>query len=113
MDDAGWSDRLHTVRWPTLSRRRLARSSRFRLDNESPQASGAQVGYPARQVVAMSGDGGIAMLLGDLLTLRQLNLPVKIVVFNNASLAFVQLEMRAAGFLDRGVALTDPDFARI
>jgi pyruvate dehydrogenase (quinone) len=53
------------------------------------------------------------MLLGDLLTLRQLALPVKIVVFNNAALGFVQLEMRAAGFLDRGVALTDPDFARI
>jgi pyruvate dehydrogenase (quinone) len=53
------------------------------------------------------------MLLGDLLTLRQVGLPVKIVVFNNASLGFVQLEMRAAGFLDRGVDLVNPDFARI
>jgi pyruvate dehydrogenase (quinone) len=83
------------------------------MANALPQAIGAQLAFPERQVITMSGDGGIAMLLGDLLSLRQLGLPVKIVVFNNASLGFVQLEMRAAGFLDRGVALTNPDFARI
>jgi len=64
-------------------------------------------------VVSMSGDGGLAMLLGDLLTLRQVGLPIKVVVFNNASLGFVQLEMRAAGFLDRGVDLVNPDFAKL
>jgi pyruvate dehydrogenase (quinone) len=61
----------------------------------------------------MSGDGGLAMLLGDLLTLRQVGVPVKLVVFNNASLGFVQLEMRAAGFLDQGVDLVNPDFAKL
>jgi pyruvate dehydrogenase (quinone) len=64
-------------------------------------------------VVSVSGDGGLAMLMGDLLSLRQLGLPVKVVVFNNASLGFVKLEMRAAGFLDRGVDLVNPDFAKI
>jgi pyruvate dehydrogenase (quinone) len=83
------------------------------MANALPQAIGAQLVDPRRQVVSLSGDGGIAMLMGDLLSLRQLSLPVKIVVFNNASLAFVQLEMRAAGFLDRGVSLVNPDFAKI
>jgi pyruvate dehydrogenase (quinone) len=78
-----------------------------------PQAIGAQLAHPERQVVSMSGDGGLAMLMGDLLTLRQLGLPVKVVVFNNASLGFVKLEMRAAGFLDRGVDLVNPDFAKL
>jgi pyruvate dehydrogenase (quinone) len=83
------------------------------MANALPQAIGAQLAYPARQVVSLSGDGGLAMLMGDLLSLRQLSLPVKVVVFNNASLGFVQLEMRAAGFLDRGVDLINPDFAKI
>ncbi|MGA2050083.1 MAG: ubiquinone-dependent pyruvate dehydrogenase, partial [Terracidiphilus sp.] len=67
------------------------------MANALPQAIGAQAAMPGRQVVTLSGDGGIAMLLGDLLTLRQLNLPVKVVVFNNGSLGFVELEMKAAG----------------
>ena len=78
-----------------------------------PQAIGAQLAAPDRQVVSMSGDGGIAMLLGDLLTLHQLNLPVKVVVFRNDSLAFVELEMKANGFLDFGVELKNPDFAAL
>jgi pyruvate dehydrogenase (quinone) len=61
----------------------------------------------------MSGDGGLAMLLGDLLTLHQLNLPVKIVVFRNDSLDFVELEMKAGGFLDFAVDLKNPDFAAL
>jgi pyruvate dehydrogenase (quinone) len=94
-------------------RRLLGSFTHGSMANALPQAIGAQLAHPDRQVITMSGDGGIAMLLGDLLTLRQLDLPVKIVVFNNASLSFVQLEMKAAGFLDRGVALTNPDFARM
>jgi pyruvate dehydrogenase (quinone) len=77
-----------------------------------PQAIGAQLAT-GRQVVSMSGDGGISMLLGDLLTLRQLNLPVKVVVFRNDALGFVELEMKANGFLDFGTELKNPDFAAL
>ena len=76
-----------------------------------PQSIGAQSMYPQRQVITLSGDGGLAMMLGDLLTLRQLNLPVKIVVFNNGSLAFVELEMKAAGIVNYGTDLNNPNFA--
>src|SRR5467141_1364037 len=78
-----------------------------------PQAIGAQLTLPNRQVITMSGDGGISMLLGDLLTLHQLELPVKVVVFRNDSLSFVELEMKAGGFLDFGVELKNPDFAAL
>jgi pyruvate dehydrogenase (quinone) len=78
-----------------------------------PQAIGAQLAAPDRQVISMSGDGGISMLLGDLLTLGQLDLPVKVVVFRNDALSFVELEMKASGFLDFGVELKNPDFARL
>jgi pyruvate dehydrogenase (quinone) len=78
-----------------------------------PQAIGAQLTHPGRQVVALCGDGGLAMLLGDLLTLRQLNAPVKLVVFQNDSLGFVELEMKAAGMLDFATGLRNPDFARL
>ena len=81
------------------------------MANAMPQAIGAQVGFPGRQVVSLSGDGGFSMLMGDFLTLLQHKLPVKIVVFNNGTLGFVELEMKAAGFLDVDVALTNPDFA--
>ncbi len=78
-----------------------------------PQAIGVQAAFPDRQVVTLSGDGGLAMLLGDLLTLKQLDLPVKIVVFNNNALGFVELEMKAAGFLDYATELHNPDFAKL
>jgi pyruvate dehydrogenase (quinone) len=78
-----------------------------------PQAIGAQVSHPGRQVFSMSGDGGFAMLMGDLLTLRQHELPVKVIVFKNDSLAFVELEMKAAGILDFGTNLHNPDFTKI
>jgi pyruvate dehydrogenase (quinone) len=67
------------------------------MANAMPQAIGAQAAFPGRQVIALSGDGGIAMLLGDLITLRQHRLPVKVIVFNNGALAFVELEMMSAG----------------
>jgi len=83
------------------------------MANALPQALGVQAAYPRRQVVSMSGDGGFAMLMGDLLTLRQLRLPVKIVVFNNGLLGFVDIEMKAAGFLNVWTELDNPDFAKI
>src|SRR6202042_2056809 len=79
-----------------------------------PHAIGAQAAAgPGRQVVALSGDGGLAMLLGELITLRQQHLPVKVVVFNNGALAFVELEMKAAGIVTFGTDLDNPDFAGI
>jgi pyruvate dehydrogenase (quinone) len=83
------------------------------MANAMPQAIGAQVSHPSRQVISFSGDGGLAMLLGDLLTLRQLQLPVKLIVFNNSSLAFVDLEMKAAGILDFATDLSNPNFAKM
>jgi thiamine pyrophosphate-dependent acetolactate synthase large subunit-like protein len=83
------------------------------MANALPQAIGAQAAFPGRQVVALAGDGGLAMLLGDLLTLKQMKLAVKVVVFNNSSLGFVELEMKAAGFLDFGTSLENPSFAGI
>lgn len=76
-----------------------------------PQAIGAQAACPGRQVVALAGDGGFAMLMGDFLTLAQENLPVKMIVLNNGSLGFVELEMKAAGLVETGVALKNPNFA--
>jgi pyruvate dehydrogenase (quinone) len=76
-----------------------------------PQAIGAQAAFPGRQVVSLSGDGGFAMLMGDLLTLMQQKLPVKVIVVNNGTLGFVEMEMMAAGYLDTGVELVNPNFA--
>ena len=76
-------------------RRLLGSFNHGSMANAMPQAIGAQLEFPGRQVVTLSGDGGIAMLLGDLLSLHQLKIPVKIVVFNNGALSFVELEMKA------------------
>lgn len=78
-----------------------------------PQAIGAQASHRMRQVIALAGDGGLAMMLGDLLTIRQLKLPIKIVVFNNSSLAFVELEMKAAGIVNYGTTLDNPNLANL
>jgi pyruvate dehydrogenase (quinone) len=83
------------------------------MANAMPQGIGAQAAFPDRQVITLSGDGGIAMLLGDLITLRQHNLPVKVVVFNNGALAFVELEMMSAGVPKWGTDLNNPDFAEV
>ena len=82
------------------------------MANAMPQALGAQGAHPGRQVVSLSGDGGLSMLLGDLLTARQLKLPIKIVVYNNSLLGFVSMELKAAGYLDTNVDLAT-DFAAI
>jgi pyruvate dehydrogenase (quinone) len=81
------------------------------MANAMAHAIGAQAAQPGRQVVSMSGDGGFAMLMGDLITLTQAKLPVKVVIFNNSVLGFVALEMKAAGFIETGVDLKNPDFA--
>jgi pyruvate dehydrogenase (quinone) len=92
-------------------RRLLGSFNHGPMSNAMPQAIGAQLEYPGRQVVALSGDGGLAMLLGDLLSLKQLKAPVQIVVFNNSALSFVELEMKATGFLENGTTLVNPHFA--
>ena len=81
------------------------------MANAMPQAIGAQAAYPGRQVISLSGDGGFSMLMGDFLTLVQQRLPVKIVIFDNKVLGFVAMEMKASGFLETGVSLTNPDFS--
>jgi pyruvate dehydrogenase (quinone) len=94
-------------------RRLLGSFSHGSMASALPQAIGAQVAFPGRQVITLSGDGGIAMLLGDILTLPQHQLPVKIVVFNNSSLGFVEQEMEAAGLVSFATHLLNPDFARL
>ena len=81
------------------------------MANAMPQALGAQAACPGRQVISLSGDGGFTMLMGDFLSLRALKLPVKIIVLNNGSLGFVAMEMKAAGYLDTGTDLENPNFA--
>jgi pyruvate dehydrogenase (quinone) len=83
------------------------------MANALPQAVGAQSCQPGRQIVTLTGDGGLAMLMGELVTLRQQHLPVKIVVFNNGALSFVELEMKAAGFVNFGTDLNNPDFGAV
>jgi len=83
------------------------------MANAMPQAIGAQAAYPGRQVISLSGDGGFTMLMGDFLTLVQHKLPVKVVVFNNHTLGFVALEMKAGGYLETGTSLVNPDFAAV
>jgi len=104
---------IWTARYLTMngSRRILGSFNHGSMANALPQAIGAQVSHPGRQVISLSGDGGIAMLLGDLLSLHQLKLPVKVIVFKNDALAFVELEMKAAGIVDFGTDLQNPNFA--
>lgn len=94
-------------------RRLLGSFNHGSMANALPQAIGAQVSHPNRQVVTLSGDGGLAMLMGDLLSLRQLKAPVKIIVFKNNALGFVELEMKAAGIVDFGTDLENPNFAKL
>ncbi|GGW32269.1 thiamine pyrophosphate-dependent enzyme [Vreelandella hamiltonii] len=83
------------------------------MANAYPQALGIQLAYPHRQVIAMCGDGGLTMLMGDLLTLVQQRIPLKIVVYNNSSLSFVELEQKVEGLLDSYTELQNPDFGEV
>jgi pyruvate dehydrogenase (quinone) len=94
-------------------RRLLGSFSHGSMANALPQAIGAQETFPDRQVICLSGDGGFSMLMGDFLSLKQLKLPIKVIVFNNSSLSFVELEMKAAGFLTHATELAETDFSKL
>ena len=92
-------------------RRLLGSFAHGSMANALPMAIGVQAAHPGRQVVSLSGDGGFTMMMGEFISLVQLGLPVKVVVFDNGTLGFVELEMKASGILDFGVSLQNPDFA--
>jgi pyruvate dehydrogenase (quinone) len=94
-------------------RRILGSFNHGSMANALPHAIGAQTAYPGRQVISLSGDGGLSMLLGELLTVAQYELPVKVVLFNNHRLGMVQLEQEAAGLPHYGVELKNPNFAAL
>jgi pyruvate dehydrogenase (quinone) len=81
------------------------------MANALAQAIGAQAALPSRQVISLSGDGGFTMLMGDFLSLGQLGLPVKVIVFNNGALGFIELEQKSIGFLPFGTEFKNPNFA--
>ena len=105
-----WAARYLTMNG---KRRLLGSFNHGSMANAMPQAMGAQSVDGSRQVVALCGDGGFAMLMGDLLTIAQHQLPVKLVIFNNSVLGFVAMEMKAGGYLTNGTELDNPDFAAI
>jgi pyruvate dehydrogenase (quinone) len=95
-------------------RRRLVGSfNHGSMANAMLQAIGAQAAFPQRQVISLSGDGGFTMMMGEFVTLLQTDLPVKIVVLNNGTLGFVELEMKASGFVDVNCDLKNPNFAEM
>jgi pyruvate dehydrogenase (quinone) len=92
-------------------RRLIGSFSHGSMANAMAQAIGAQAAFPGRQVISLSGDGGFAMLMGDFLSLVQVGLPVKVVVFNNGALGFIELEQKSTGFLPFGTEFKNPNFA--
>lgn len=111
----GGSPMVWMLRYLTANGQRRFLSSLLHgtMANAYPQAMGLAAAYPQRQVIAMCGDGGMTMLMGDLLTLKQEKLPVKLLIFNNSSLGFVEMEQRVEGLLDTYTELENPDFARL
>jgi pyruvate dehydrogenase (quinone) len=105
-----WAARYLTMNG---KRRLLGSFNHGSMANAMPQAIGVQSAFPNRQVVTFSGDGGLSMMLGDLLSLHQHQLPVKIILFNNSVLGFVELEMKAIGVLGTGTKLVNPNFAAL
>lgn len=97
----------------TAQRRLLGSFNHGSMANALCHALGAQAIDRNRQVIAFAGDGGLTMMLGELLTATQNKLPIKIVVFNNSSLNFVELEMKAAGFVTYATDLENPDFGAV
>ncbi|PTQ96536.1 pyruvate dehydrogenase (quinone) [Mucilaginibacter yixingensis] len=95
------------------TRKMLGSFNHGSMANAMPQSIGAQLARPDRQVIALCGDGGISMLLGDLATIAQYKLPVKLIVFNNRSLGMVKLEMEVAGLPDWQTDMVNPDFAMV
>jgi len=107
---AVWAARYLTMNG---KRRLIGSFNHGSMANALPQALGVQGAFPQRQVVSLSGDGGLTMLMGDMLTAVQMNLPIKVVVFNNSTLGFVEMEQKAAGYVDTNVSLKNPDFGAI
>src|SRR5580704_10588742 len=105
-----WAARYLTMNG---KRRLLGSFNHGSMANALPQAIGAQVTFPGRQVISLSGDGGLSMLMGELLTLQQLKAAVKIIVYQNDALSFVELEMKAAGVISFGTDLLNPNFAAL
>lgn len=97
----------------TRDRRIIGSFTHGSMANGLPMGIGAQAAFPERQVISLSGDGGLGMLMGELLTVREHKLPVKIVVYNNSSLNFVELEMKADGFVQFATDLDNPDYAKV
>ena len=106
---------LWAARYLTMNgqRKLLGSFNHGSMANAMPQALGAKAAFAQRQVVALCGDGGLSMLLGDLLSIRQLNLPIKMVVFNNSSLGFVAMEMQASGYVPHDTDFNATNFANI
>jgi pyruvate dehydrogenase (quinone) len=105
-----WAARYLTMNG---KRRLIGSFTHGSMANAMSQAIGAQAVDPKRQVIAMCGDGGFAMLMGDILSLRQLELPVKVVIFHNRSLGFVAMEMKAGGYISDDTDLNSPDFTKV
>jgi len=97
----------------TGKRKMLGSFNHGSMANAMPQAIGAALACPGRQIIALCGDGGLSMLLGDLATITQYKLPVKVIVFNNRALGMVKLEMEVAGMPDWQTDMYDPDFAKV
>jgi pyruvate dehydrogenase (quinone) len=97
----------------TKDRRIIGSFNHGSMANALPQSIGAQCAYPGRQVIALCGDGGFAMTMGDILTITQYNLPIKLVVFDNSALGMVKLEMETAGMPDFQTDLKNPNFAKM
>jgi pyruvate dehydrogenase (quinone) len=97
----------------TGSNRTIVSLTHGTMANAMPQALGAKAAYPDRQVISLSGDGGIAMMLGDLLTAVQEELPIKVCIVDNGTLGFVELEQKVEGLLDAYTDLKNPDFAKV
>jgi len=97
----------------TGQRKMLGSFNHGSMANAMPQAIGAALACPDKQVIAFCGDGGISMMLGDLMTIVQYKLPVKIIVFNNRSLGMVKLEMQVAGIPDQETDMLNPDFTKL
>lgn len=105
-----WAARYLTMNG---KRRLIGSFNHGSMANALVHGIGAQASQPDRQVVAFAGDGGLSMMMGELITLTQNHLPVKTIVFNNSSLNFVELEMKAAGFVTYGTDLENPDYAKV
>ena len=105
-----WAARYLDIK---AGRRLIGSFNHGSMASAMPQAIGAQLAFPDRQVISLSGDGGFAMMMGDILTIYQYNLPVKLVVYNNGSLGFVAMEMKVIGMPPFGTELKNPNFAKM